>query len=68
MIRKFEDWFEKKFLSFGETYSGINYKIKCDKEGSPDDEFFKQFSFYTKQKTTTEELQFECSYQILELF
>jgi hypothetical protein len=50
LIRKFDDCFEKKFLNFGESDSGINYKIKCDKEGSPDEEFFNQFSFYTKQK------------------
>jgi ankyrin repeat protein len=54
LIRKFDDCFEKKFLNFGKTDSGINYKIKCDKEGSPDEEFFKQFSFYTKQKTAKE--------------
>jgi hypothetical protein len=54
LIRKFDDCFEKKFLNFGETDSGINYKIKCEKEGSPDEEFFNQFSFYTKQKTAKE--------------
>jgi ankyrin repeat protein len=54
LIRKFDDCFEKKFLNFGESDSGINYKIKCDKEGSPDEEFFSQFSFYTKQKTAKE--------------
>jgi ankyrin repeat protein len=54
LIRKFDDCFEKKILNFGETDSGINYKIKRDKEGSPDEEFFNQFSFYTKQKTAKE--------------
>jgi ankyrin repeat protein len=53
-IKQFDDCFEKKFLNFGETDNGINFKLKCVQTDSPDKEFFQQFSFYTRQKHAKE--------------
>jgi ankyrin repeat protein len=54
LIRQFDDYFEKKFLNLGETDNGINFKLKCVQNDSPDKEFFQQFSFYTRQKHAKE--------------
>jgi ankyrin repeat protein len=53
-IKQFDDCFAKKFLNFGETDNGINFKLKCVQTDSPDKEFFQQFSFYTRQKHAKE--------------